>query len=62
MGPENVRQLRVALLGHPGRHWVLGWYQDRTLDLLPTAWVVSIPLLAYRVLMLAWALWLAPPS
>jgi hypothetical protein len=27
--------------------------------LLPQAWVVSVPILIYRGLMLAWALWLA---
>jgi hypothetical protein len=26
---------------------------------LPQAWVLSLPLLVYRVLMLLWALWLA---
>ncbi|HEX4620654.1 MAG TPA: hypothetical protein VH208_03725, partial [Myxococcaceae bacterium] len=25
----------------------------------PTAWAISVPLLAYRIAMLAWALWLA---
>ncbi len=37
----------------------LRWYQDRTDSLLPTAWVVTVPLLAYRITMLLWALWLA---
>ncbi len=37
----------------------LRWYQDRTDSLLPTAWVITVPLLAYRVSMLLWALWLA---
>jgi hypothetical protein len=56
-----------GLLGHPdmqvagngSSNLLLRWYQDRTMAVLPTAWVISIPLLAYRVLMLAWALWLA---
>ena len=37
----------------------LHWYQDRTDSLLPTAWVITVPLLAYRITMLLWALWLA---
>ncbi len=37
----------------------LRWYADRTGELLPTAWVLSVPLLLYRLAMLAWALWLA---
>ena len=37
----------------------LHWYQDRNSRILPQAWVLSVPLLVYRVIMLAWALWLA---
>jgi hypothetical protein len=37
----------------------LEWYQDRSGTVLPQAWELSAPLLAYRLLMLAWALWLA---
>jgi len=37
----------------------LNWYQDRSDGALPRAWVLSVPLLVYRLLMLAWALWLA---
>ncbi len=37
----------------------LQWYQDITSNLLPQAWVISLPLYIYRVLMLLWALWLA---
>lgn len=35
------------------------FFVDRTSDALPTATVVSLPLWVYRVLMFAWALWLA---
>jgi hypothetical protein len=38
---------------------VLRWYQDRFADQPASAWVVSVPVLAYRLLMLLWALWLA---
>ena len=37
----------------------LQWYADHADSLLPQASVISVPLMAYRLLMLAWALWLA---
>ncbi len=37
----------------------LRWYHDQTDGVLPTAWVVSVPLWVYRVTMLLWSLWLA---
>ncbi len=36
----------------------LHWYQDRNATQLPVASVVSVPVSVYRVLMLAWSLWL----
>lgn len=37
----------------------LHWYQDRYGPQLPRAWVLSVSIWVYRVLMLLWALWLA---
>jgi hypothetical protein len=37
----------------------LHWYVDRSGEILPRPWVVSVPLYLYRLAMLAWALWLA---
>lgn len=37
----------------------LNWYQDHVPALLPQGSVLSVPLIAYHLLMLAWALWLA---
>lgn len=37
----------------------LSFFVDRTDGALPTALVVSVPLAVYRVLMFAWAAWLA---
>lgn len=37
----------------------LNWYQDSAVAAYPQGRVVSVPLLVYRLLMLAWALWLA---
>ena len=49
----------MQVAGNGSTSFLLRWYHDRTQSILPRAWVISIPLLAYRVLMLAWALWLA---
>ena len=38
---------------------VFSWFVDRTASSLPRPTVVSAPLWLYRVLMLAWALWIA---
>ncbi len=62
-----LNAVRVGLLGYPdmmitgnGSYaGVLNWYQDRFASQPTTAWVVSMPVLAYRLLMLVWALWLA---
>ncbi|HEU4402386.1 MAG TPA: hypothetical protein VFT43_09795 [Candidatus Polarisedimenticolia bacterium] len=37
----------------------LRWYLDRAGETLPRPWVFSIPVMIYRLAMLAWALWLA---
>jgi hypothetical protein len=37
----------------------LNWYQDRSSNVLASPWMLSVPLLFYRLLMLLWALWLA---
>ncbi len=59
--------LKNGLLGYPGMFiagnnsdsgW-LYWYQDRAAGMLPGAWILSLPLVAYRLAMLVWALWLA---
>jgi hypothetical protein len=49
----------MQIAGNGSGAWNLNWYQDRTAPQLPRAWVISVPLLAYKLLMLAWALWLA---
>jgi hypothetical protein len=45
--------------GNGSSAYNLLWYQDRVGETLPTAWIVSAPLMGYRLSMLAWALWLA---
>jgi hypothetical protein len=62
-----VSAIPQGLLGQPDMHVVgngssaqaLRWFSDRSADALPQASAVSVPLWVYKVLMLAWALWLA---
>lgn len=49
----------MQISGNQSSAFQLNWYQDRSSARLPRVKVVSIPLMAYRVLMLAWSLWLA---
>lgn len=49
----------MQVVGNNSTLFQLNWYQDRSGSVLPSAWVVSVPLVAYRFIMLAWALWLA---
>jgi hypothetical protein len=61
------RAVEQGLLGQPDMQIagngstaaVLRWTQDRVAGPLPRPLVVSLPLLVYRLAMLAWALWLA---
>ena len=56
-----------GLLGHPDMNiigngsnsTILHWYQDVSGQYLPQAWLASIPMFAYRLAMLAWALWIS---
>ncbi|MCC4265291.1 hypothetical protein LL240_12630 [Oceanimonas baumannii] len=56
-GLLGLPHMQIAGNGSYGNQ--LNWYQDRTDGALPVAWVLSVPLLLYRLLMLVWALWLA---
>jgi hypothetical protein len=62
-----VFAISQGLLGHPDMNIVgngsspalLRWYQDVSDATLPRGWVFSIPMLTYRIAMLAWALWIS---
>lgn len=56
-GLLGVPDMQIAGNGSDAHH--LRWYQDHTAASLPVARVLSVPLIAYHLLMLAWALWLA---
>ncbi|WP_277458405.1 hypothetical protein [Methylococcus capsulatus] len=46
----------MGITGYDSNAYRLNWYTDRSGPLLPEPWVISVPLFAYRLLMLAWAL------
>ncbi len=62
-----VAVLPDGLLGTPDMHvsghtsgaGVLSWFADRSESVLPVAMVVTVPMWIYKVLILAWALWLS---
>jgi hypothetical protein len=56
-GLLGLPEMQVA--GNGSSSELLRWYLDRSEGLLPQPWVLSVPLLVYRGVMLAWALWLA---
>lgn len=49
----------MQIIGNQSSAYSLNWYQDRSPATLPSATLVSVPLMVYRLLMLAWSLWLA---
>ncbi len=62
-----LASLPQGLLGTPDMHvtghnsWgkELGWFADRSDSVLPTASAFTVPMWIYKVLILAWALWLS---
>jgi len=49
----------MQIAGNGSTAALLRWYHDRAGATLPRTWVVSVPLLVYRLAMLGWALWIA---
>lgn len=49
----------MQIVGNQSSAFNLNWYQDRSSDVLPTATIISVPIMSYRILMLLWSLWLA---
>ena len=56
-GLLGIPDMQIA--GNHSSRLQLHWTQDRIDGMLPTPWVVSLPLWIYRLFMLAWSLWLA---
>lgn len=49
----------MQVSGNGSTAYNLNWYADRVGGPTANAWILSVPLYIYRLLMLAWALWLA---
>ena len=49
----------MQISGNGSSEAELHWYVDRVAAVLPKPWISTLPLLAYRGLMLVWSLWLA---
>jgi hypothetical protein len=49
----------MQISGNQSTAFNLNWYQDRSNEYIPTATIITVPLMAYRILMLLWSLWLA---
>ena len=49
----------MQISGNGSSGYVLRWFEDRAGEVPSEAWVLSVPLTVYRLLMLAWALWIA---
>jgi hypothetical protein len=49
----------MQITGNQSSAYLLNWYQDRSLSTLPTATLISVPLIVYRLLMFVWSFWLA---
>lgn len=49
----------MQIEGNGSSTYEMNWYQDRVTGEYPQAAIYSVPLLVYRALMMAWALWLA---
>lgn len=56
-GLLGLPDMQVA--GNNSDAYTLNWYRDHSASTLPRPWLFTAPLWTYRVLMLAWALWLA---
>jgi hypothetical protein len=56
-GLLGIPDMQIA--GNHSTRFQLNWFQDRINGQMPSPWVVSPPLWVYRLLMLAWSLWLA---
>ncbi|MGM0643021.1 MAG: hypothetical protein ACQETC_04540 [Thermodesulfobacteriota bacterium] len=49
----------MQITGNGSHNHFLRWYRDMTTGLFPAAYVISLPMTVYRVLILLWALWIA---
>lgn len=52
-------QPRMQVEGNGSNAFLLRWFQDRAGAELPSALVISVPMVVYRIAMLLWSLWMA---
>lgn len=55
-GLVGIPDMQIA--GNASSSFQLNWTQDRIMGNMPCPWVLSVPVLCFRILMLLWALWL----
>jgi hypothetical protein len=49
----------MQIVGNNSSSHEYHWFQDQAQESLPGAFVLSLPMWSYRIVMLAWSLWLA---
>jgi hypothetical protein len=49
----------MQVAGNGSTRLQLNWYRDKIGTVMPEVWIISLPVLAYRFLMLAWSMWMA---
>lgn len=49
----------MHITGNGSNAHYLRWYQDQSDGEFPQAWIISLPLWSYKLVMLLWSLWLA---
>jgi hypothetical protein len=54
-----LHQPDMGISGNQSNASMLSWFQDRSGPVLSKPWVLSVPMLVYRLVMLLWAIWLA---
>lgn len=54
-----LSQPDMGIVGNRSSNYVLNWYADAALSATPEVVVYSFPMWVYKLLMLAWALWLS---
>ena len=52
-------QPNMGIVGNGSSYNILNWYQDHSTEMLPQAYVISLPLLCFQLFMLGWSIWLA---
>lgn len=48
----------MSIEGNDSSSLMLNWFVDRYDSILPEVWVISLPTIAYQILMLLWAIWM----